>query len=309
MWYGPLLPGGAQLAGVAALNADLAVTEADDTLSAASTAALAASLTVTEADDTLSAVGAVALAANLTVTEADDTLSSDVASGAGRTASFDVTEADDTLSAEGAVALVASLTVTEADDTSAEAVAPPAEEADSLLDAKFQGSPNVRFRPIRNPRSAAVQVIEQGDICVSSAVVTGSTARGVGLLALMPLPAPPKLRPLAPAPVKRSVAQPAAPAPVVVPHTPVVATPLPPEPAGPTQTDLAVARVAASVSDVSDGVAALAGQNKALREALSEVLGELAEMRAEFRAYREKQDIAAENKRRAAEIASRLSPH
>jgi hypothetical protein len=97
------------------ITANLSVTEADDTLSAAATLAIATNLTATEADDTLASSAALAIAAALSVTEASDTLAATAAVLV--STSLAVTEAADTLSSTASVLVSPSLAVTEAADT------------------------------------------------------------------------------------------------------------------------------------------------------------------------------------------------
>ena len=116
----PRLPPPSQKAGifgvtVSAVNATLAVTEQDDTLSASATIDIQASLAATEASDVASALGKVDIAGSAAVTEANDTVAAtttlDIA------ASLAVTEADDVPSASGAVDIVGSVAASEANDT------------------------------------------------------------------------------------------------------------------------------------------------------------------------------------------------
>lgn len=127
-----------------AVNADLAVTEADDSVSASSGLEIQASLSSTEAGDVPTAAGALQVAAASFITEGDDTSAAtatlalsgslavtegaDVPSASGTVdivGAAAIAEADDTLDGLGALAIEASLTVTEEDDTlSASALMP-----------------------------------------------------------------------------------------------------------------------------------------------------------------------------------------
>lgn len=118
------------------VNADLDVTEDDDTLSASGGVHIQASLAATEANDVPSASGALQVTASAFITEQDDvgastgTLSisgsvavtegDDVPSASGTVdvvGSLAVVEDDDTLSAQGLLGIEASLAITEDDDT------------------------------------------------------------------------------------------------------------------------------------------------------------------------------------------------
>lgn len=119
-----------------AVNADLNVTEADDTLSATGGVEIQASLAATEANDVPSATGALQVTASAFITEQDDvgastgilsisgsvvvTEGNDVPSASGTVdivGSLAVVEGDDTLSAQGHLDIEASLAITEEDDT------------------------------------------------------------------------------------------------------------------------------------------------------------------------------------------------
>jgi len=104
-------------ASTVAIKADAAITEAGDTLSAAAALALKAAVAITEAGDSLSSASRLAIAGALAVTEDGDTLSA--STGAVILADLSVTEADDTLSAMSILvsAITGALAVQEADDT------------------------------------------------------------------------------------------------------------------------------------------------------------------------------------------------
>ena len=93
----------------------LAVTEANDTVSAAGALAITGSASITEADDTLAATGALAIVGTEAAQEADDTVS---ATGALEiSATLAATEDDDTLAAAVALSpLHGEVNVTEDDD-------------------------------------------------------------------------------------------------------------------------------------------------------------------------------------------------
>ena len=91
------------------------ITEAGDTVAAASTLAIAAALALTEASDTVSSAATLALAASGSITEAGDTVASAATLALAGTAA--ITEAGDTSSATGTLAIVANASITEAGDT------------------------------------------------------------------------------------------------------------------------------------------------------------------------------------------------
>lgn len=95
--------------------ADLAVTEANDTLASTAAEAIAASAAVTESADTVTSTATEAIAAAAALAETDDTLSGTATEAIA--ASLAVTEAADTLVASAAEAIVAVASIAEADDT------------------------------------------------------------------------------------------------------------------------------------------------------------------------------------------------
>jgi hypothetical protein len=103
------------------VNADLAVTEANDTLIVSAALDTAGGLGVTEAHDVPSAAGALAVGGSAFINEADD--------GVGATATVliaavaDMGEAGDVPASAGAIAVTAVLAVVEADDTVSTAAA------------------------------------------------------------------------------------------------------------------------------------------------------------------------------------------
>jgi hypothetical protein len=97
------------------VNADLNVTEGNDTLSATATLEIQASLAATEANDVPTAAGALTLTASAFIVEADDTATADATLLI--TASAMMTEADDVPSALGALDLIGLLFAIEQDDT------------------------------------------------------------------------------------------------------------------------------------------------------------------------------------------------
>jgi hypothetical protein len=120
----PRLPPPSQNAGgilsvtvATAVNADLAVTEQDDTLSASATLEIQASLAATEANDVASASGTVDIVASASITEGNDALAGTATLDILATAS--ITEAGDVPSAASTVNIVGSLAVADADDTAA----------------------------------------------------------------------------------------------------------------------------------------------------------------------------------------------
>lgn len=95
----------------------LAVTTANDTLSAAGTTTVVGTLAKTTANDTLAASGTTTVTGTLAVTTADDTLAASGAVGSDVTGTLAVTTANDTLSAAGTTTVVGTVAVTEAADT------------------------------------------------------------------------------------------------------------------------------------------------------------------------------------------------
>lgn len=99
----------------AGVSGDIAVTEADDTASAAGLIVVQGTIAVTEADDTSSVAGVVSSQGSIAVTEAADTSS---ATGViGLVGSAAVTEANDVAAASGIVTVSGTIAVTEANDT------------------------------------------------------------------------------------------------------------------------------------------------------------------------------------------------
>jgi hypothetical protein len=95
----------------------LAVTTADDTLSASGSTTVIGTLSLTTANDTSTASGSSTVVGTVDVTTADDTV---VASGntGSVTGTIDVTTADDTLSASGTTTVTGAISLTTANDTS-----------------------------------------------------------------------------------------------------------------------------------------------------------------------------------------------
>ena len=122
----------------------LAVTEEEDTLSAAAAVAITSSLASTEEEDTLSATSFVGITSSLASTEEEDTLSS--TSFVGITSSLASTEEEDTLSSTSFVGITSSLASTEEEDTLSATVIHTAnvslastEEDDTLSSTSFVG--------------------------------------------------------------------------------------------------------------------------------------------------------------------------
>jgi hypothetical protein len=86
-----------------AIDATLAATEQDDTLTATAAVAITATAAITEQDDTLTAAGQVTITATAAITEQDDTLTATATTGGAITATLVVTEQDDTLAATAVV--------------------------------------------------------------------------------------------------------------------------------------------------------------------------------------------------------------
>jgi hypothetical protein len=116
----PRLPPPSQVAGifgvtVSAVNATLAVTEQNDTLSSSATLDIQASLAATEASDIASTAGTVDIVGSTSASEANDTLAGTATLDIQATVS--VTEANDIPSATGTADIAGSLSGTEANDT------------------------------------------------------------------------------------------------------------------------------------------------------------------------------------------------
>lgn len=111
--------GGAPLGGsadtIGPVSASVAITEGDDTISAAAVLEVTATLAVSEANDVASAAGTVDIVASVSVAETDDTLAS--AATLDIIASTAITEGDDVPSAAGTIDIVGSLSAVEGDDT------------------------------------------------------------------------------------------------------------------------------------------------------------------------------------------------
>lgn len=153
----------------------LALTEGNDTLSAAGsftpTAAISGTLAVTEQNDTIDADGDLKSTGTLAVTETDDTLTaSGILAYTGSTA---VTETDDTLAGSGTVAISGSAATTEGDDSLAAngviavtGTAAPTEQDDTLAAAGTLGT------------IGSLAVTEQNDALAAA----GAHANNVGSL-------------------------------------------------------------------------------------------------------------------------------
>jgi len=87
--------------GAAGITANLSVTEANDTLTAAATVLVQASAAITEANDTLSATATVLVQANASITEANDSIASTAAVLV--QASAAIVEDDDAISATASI--------------------------------------------------------------------------------------------------------------------------------------------------------------------------------------------------------------
>lgn len=93
------------------------ISEAGDTASSTSTLALAAALAATEAADTSSTTGALAIVGTAAITEAGDTVSASGVGVVSISGTASITEASDTASSAGTLALAAVASITEAGDT------------------------------------------------------------------------------------------------------------------------------------------------------------------------------------------------
>ena len=96
--YKPFIAPAAAAAGP--VTGAAAITEADDTLSAAGTVLVVGAASITEDADTLSAAGVVTIVGAASITEDDDTLSATGTALGSVTGSAIILEADDTLDAE-----------------------------------------------------------------------------------------------------------------------------------------------------------------------------------------------------------------
>jgi len=152
-----------QTVGSGGISADLAATEAGDTLSVSASVPLSASLSYTEFADSVSGSSAVTIHATATLTEAGDSVSG--VSVVSITATASIAESADSLSASGTVVagINATLSVTEAADTLA-AVANAAISA--TLSATESGDTLAAQASVA--LSAALDAVEAGDTVVSS---------------------------------------------------------------------------------------------------------------------------------------------
>ena len=99
-------------------TANLALTEANDTLSATGTHPVTATRAGTEAGDTLAAAGTLPVRAAAAVTEGSDTLTADGSvPSSGINATLSITETNDSLTASGAVVVAGTLSAAEANDS------------------------------------------------------------------------------------------------------------------------------------------------------------------------------------------------
>ena len=113
--YMPARPQVFKTAAVSSITGTASITEAGDTVSAASALAIAGAASISEAGDTVSAASALAIAGAASISEAGDTASS--TSTLALAAALASTEAADTSSATGALAIVGTAAITEAGDT------------------------------------------------------------------------------------------------------------------------------------------------------------------------------------------------
>jgi len=132
--------------GAASITGEAAITEAGDTLAAASALALTAGGALSEAGDTLAVASALALVGDLAVTESGDALSGDAVLAL--VAEAAISESGDTLAGASALALVGDLAVPEgADAMGSETTSPWRPTGGSA------SSPRPRRRVPRMPRS------------------------------------------------------------------------------------------------------------------------------------------------------------
>jgi len=103
-------------AGAPTVSGSLAKANADDTSAAAGAPTVNGSLAQTNAADTLAASGSPTVTGSVAYTNANDTLAASGSTGGGTTGTVNYTNADDTLSAAGNVAISGSVGYTNVDD-------------------------------------------------------------------------------------------------------------------------------------------------------------------------------------------------
>jgi hypothetical protein len=101
--------------GAAGITANLAVTEANDTISATATSAIAATLAITEAGDTVSAAATMGIVAAAALTDAGDTVSS--AAALAIAASSAITEQVQSIASTGSLLIAANAAIVGQPDT------------------------------------------------------------------------------------------------------------------------------------------------------------------------------------------------
>ena len=148
----------------------LAVTEANDTLSASGAVTITGSISVTESADTLSSSGVVTVSGSLSVTEAADTLSASGVVSSGIDGTVSVTEANDTSAASGTVTSTGSINVTEAADTCAASGTVGVGGTISVTEANDTCAASGTVATII---TGTVNVNESNDTCVAAGTVSG----------------------------------------------------------------------------------------------------------------------------------------
>lgn len=154
----------------AGVTGTLAVTEANDTLSASGAVTVTGSISVTESADTLSSSGVVTVSGSLSVTEAADTLSASGVVSSGIDGTVSVTEANDTSAASGTVTSTGSINVTEAADTCAASGTVGVGGTISVTEANDTCASSGTVATII---TGTVSVNESNDTCVAVGTVSG----------------------------------------------------------------------------------------------------------------------------------------
>jgi hypothetical protein len=175
-----------------ARTAAAAITEADDTASAAGALAIAGAASVTQADGTISAAAAVSVAATASLTEADDTLAATI--GAPSTAAdAALTEADDSITAAAAAAIAGAASLAEADDTIAAAgtlpiaaVASATEADDTIATAgtlAIAGAASIAEAGDTLSAAGAVAIAGAAGVTEADDTLAASASTGAGITA------------------------------------------------------------------------------------------------------------------------------
>ena len=152
------------------ITGSLAVTEADDTLSASGAVTVTGSILVTESADTLSSSGVVTVSGSLAVTEAADTLSASGVVSSGIDGTVAVTEANDTSAASGTVTSTGTINATEADDTLSAA---GTVTISGTINVTELNDTCAASGVVGNFAVGTVDVSEEGDTCFAEGTVSG----------------------------------------------------------------------------------------------------------------------------------------